>query len=431
MSKPLLITIVLAGTLVGAALLLVLANVGTAWQASERLQAKVADLTAAGEPVTFSDLARGETLPADNALAPLIERQAAIEAIDKQLGSLNEDDSLAFDEGRLTPGVQALLDKVLTEHGETLAAIERAATCPKFDPAPPLDEGVDAFEAQVDGCLELSRQAIRVLNARTLWLLANDRADEAAQTTLVMFRLADLVDQGETVVCFLCAIAGRTQAVRRAEQALRTAKVSPRTRSALTSYLDTCDNAAAFRRALAVDRVEGYERCLEAYEQYCAGRINLVFLESSVLNQARQLLEFYDEPLKWGRRRYAGVASATEITNPPEGLLLSVWLPPLKPIMDALSRNRALVRCLTVLSAVQKRGDDGAEQLNVEELGLPNDVVTDPFNGGKLQLNKLPGGWLVYSVGANLQDDGGRLAEFVDVGVGPDEAWAEPAAVEP
>ena len=55
---------------------------------------------------------------------------------------------------------------------------------------------------------------------------------------------------------------------------------------------------------------------------------------------------------------------------------------------------------------------------------LPVETTTDPFNGEPLRVKKMPKGWLVYSVGPNLQDDGGKLGDVDhgDIGVGPPPA---------
>ncbi len=55
----------------------------------------------------------------------------------------------------------------------------------------------------------------------------------------------------------------------------------------------------------------------------------------------------------------------------------------------------------------------------LSELGLPAEATIDPFNGEPLHVKRLPQGWLVYSVGRNLQDDGGKLDDNSDIGVGP------------
>jgi len=40
-------------------------------------------------------------------------------------------------------------------------------------------------------------------------------------------------------------------------------------------------------------------------------------------------------------------------------------------------------------------------------------------------LKKLSDGWLIYAVGKNLKDDGGKLADLEDVGLGPPSAAEE------
>ena len=54
---------------------------------------------------------------------------------------------------------------------------------------------------------------------------------------------------------------------------------------------------------------------------------------------------------------------------------------------------------------------------------------TDPYTGESLHVKKTPQGWLVYSVGRNLKDDGGKVEDPTngDVGVGPPPAAAKPA----
>jgi hypothetical protein len=78
---------------------------------------------------------------------------------------------------------------------------------------------------------------------------------------------------------------------------------------------------------------------------------------------------------------------------------------------------------LRVLNALQTHVPAGSETIpKLSELGLPIETTVDPFNGQPLIVKKLPNGWLVYSVGENLQDDGGKITSadlYLDVGVGP------------
>ena len=77
-------------------------------------------------------------------------------------------------------------------------------------------------------------------------------------------------------------------------------------------------------------------------------------------------------------------------------------------------------RCLRVLNAIQARSANGNELVpKLNELGLPSEATIDPFNGEPLHVKKLPEGWMVYSVGPDLKDDGGILDGKTDVGAGP------------
>jgi hypothetical protein len=88
----------------------------------------------------------------------------------------------------------------------------------------------------------------------------------------------------------------------------------------------------------------------------------------------------------------------------------------------------ARVRSLRVLDAIQAHVPAaGKEVPKLSELGLPVEATTDPFNGEPLHVKRTPQGWLVYSVGKNLRDDGGKLDDDSDVGVGPLIPAARPA----
>ena len=82
-----------------------------------------------------------------------------------------------------------------------------------------------------------------------------------------------------------------------------------------------------------------------------------------------------------------------------------------------------------MLNALQTHVPAGSKEVpKLSELGLPAETTTDPFNGEPLHVKKLPQGWLVYSVGRNFKDDGGKLDDSVngDVGVGPPTAEKKP-----
>ena len=85
-----------------------------------------------------------------------------------------------------------------------------------------------------------------------------------------------------------------------------------------------------------------------------------------------------------------------------------------------LEQDRAMVRALRVLNVLQlKAQPDAKEPPKLSELGLPQEVTIDPFDGKPLRVKKVRQGWLIYSVGKNLADDGGDIESYADVGIGP------------
>jgi hypothetical protein len=92
---------------------------------------------------------------------------------------------------------------------------------------------------------------------------------------------------------------------------------------------------------------------------------------------------------------------------------------------EAETRLTAQLRCLQILNVLTQRVSDNPDSsANLTDLGLPADATTDPYNGKPLIVRREPNGWLIYSVGQNGQDDGGRIHDsapggYLDVGLGP------------
>ncbi len=97
-------------------------------------------------------------------------------------------------------------------------------------------------------------------------------------------------------------------------------------------------------------------------------------------------------------------------------------------LFNCMTRTCARSRSLRVLNALQTHvPTTGHEVPKLSELGLPAQATIDPYTGEPLHVKKTPQGWVVYSVGKNLKDDGGKLdeSETGDVGVGPRPPEAE------
>ena len=59
-----------------------------------------------------------------------------------------------------------------------------------------------------------------------------------------------------------------------------------------------------------------------------------------------------------------------------------------------------------------------ADSVDLRKLGLPADATIDPFTEQPLFIRKTELGWLIYSVGFDLKDNGGDVDQR-DVGIAP------------
>jgi len=102
------------------------------------------------------------------------------------------------------------------------------------------------------------------------------------------------------------------------------------------------------------------------------------------------------------------------------GTLTKLVFPALHATRDAVDRTRANIRCLRVLNAWLAYSEaHGAAPKTLVELGLDGEALVDPYNGKPLVDRETPEGLIVYSVGADGNDDGGTSEGMKDVVAGP------------
>jgi hypothetical protein len=178
------------------------------------------------------------------------------------------------------------------------------------------------------------------------------------------------------------------------------------------SRLAGIENLIAYVHALKTERVFA----IESFGSF-PWPTRLAFI-----NDECDYLDLISEQLDFASRSYSDLAAAglERKYQGRIGTLSQLVLPALLQCRKANERKKAQMRCLRVLNAVHRRADQGDQaESKLADLGLPPDASIDPFTGTPLRLQKTTEGWLVYSTGENLQDDGGDLSEHRDIGVGP------------
>lgn len=407
------------------------------WRASSRLEAKLAELRAAGQPVMLADLARPPIPPEDNAFTFLKRAEEGISAVDKEVNAAEEAEEKARqervkageepaaensdDDAPPTPIVLAAMRAALAAYPDAVRNIDRASECSDFDAQIDTNTEAGIYSGNMLPMFSVIRGAVRVLSYQGKVQLADGHPDDALQTALKILRLSRLYDRQSTMVANMISTACCNMGVRLAGAALQAGPISGENHAALDAELAQHDPIAAARFGLRTERAFALEHYLELIARG-------IGWSSVMKNDACDTIELITRAIGSlssgdnGSEIDAGFSK----TLGHSGTLTSLIEPGLRAYLQTVPRRQASLRALRILNALTARtvaANDAAPGL--DSLGLPAGETTDPFNGAPLHLRKLPEGWLIYSVGANLTDDGGDLVDNKDVGLGPRRAVVE------
>jgi hypothetical protein len=251
-----------------------------------------------------------------------------------------------------------------------------------------------------------SRNVARLLDCRGRYLLSKGQPDEAARNYLVALKLTRLQDQEPTLVVFLVNIACRSIAAYGLNGVLQTSDLSAETHAAIDEELARHDSMQQFVHAIRTERALGIENF-----RSMPGLLGT--LKSSWSNY----MEIIDQQIALGAKSHYELA---DVQNVPSKGITKTFDPALEATREAMNRSRATLRCLRILNQIRAR-NISADSLSADVLGLPQEIMVDPYNGKPLTIRSTTEGWIVYSVGKNGKDDGGKLSDLSDVGVGPPE----------
>ena len=396
--------------------ILLAANAIWVWKTGSRLEEKLAALRADGDPLSLADLAREPIPPEKNAAVFLRRAMSDLEGMEKEWTDVYA--SEGYESGRLSESELKTIRSTLETYPKVVPLLEQAAACPDYDPQVDYTVAPQAFLEEHLDRISDPRSAARVLRARVLLLLSQGEREQALRTCITMFRLCHHFDQEPMVVGYLVSLACRRIAVEATNLVLRAGPLSKDSRQVLEAELALHDGAQAYQHALKTERAYG----LDSFRTM-PGR-NFWLASRALWNDATcYYLDMIDRQVAAVSRPYSELVATTPAPARHRigfRVLADLAEPAMAAGRQAMERTTARIRCLRVLNALQARPEQaGAETPKLSDLGLPADATTDPFTGKPLHLKKLPAGWLVYSVGKDLKDDGGDLSEDRDVGVGP------------
>ncbi len=407
----------------GLVAILLLVNAWFVWSTDARLEKQLEAIRTAGDPLTLADLARKPIPPEQNAAKYLRRVEVDRAAMEKELKPYWEWAD-KHDENALMPAdIQRSVKAVFDAHPRVIPLLQKAAACPEYDEQ--LDYSVPANSFLGTQLLPLVRKckgAARLLQIESQLLALEGNPSEAVRSALAIFRLARHFDRNPTIISYLVAMAVRGTATDSADMALQTGPVSHEVRKSLDAELAVQEGMAGYTWALKSERAFGLDsfRTLPLRNLWFFSRGLWNQQESAYLDamDAYVALTYDRGPYEQTEHIISRIYARIPVRS---GTFAQLVFPAMKATHEAVIRTRAQIRCLRVLNAIQVRVPAGSKEVpKLSELGLPAEATTDPFNGEPLHVKRLPQGWLVYSVGSNLVDDGGKLDDKLsDIGVGP------------
>ena len=399
------------GLLILLAIVLI-ANVVFGWLASQSFERRVAELRSEGEPTSILELEPAAVPPDQDAGLRLSQVVKDAELLFDDVQKIHD-----FDDTEPTPKQLTQLRERLAADEDLFTTIHEASLCPQYRSQIDFTQPYGTFLQGGLNRLNQSRMFARILRYRALVSLADNRPDDAMGTNLDLLRISRLLDNEPMIVGYLISLACRSVAVDMTNRTLRHGPVSPEQREALKTELLRHDGMAGFRDCLRTDRAFG----LDAFRSLSSGWKGLL-LTWTMKRQANLYLDNFEEMLAIADQSWhESTARRAELKGTSaQGTLVQLLWPALDAAWQARDRVRSQLRCLGVLNAMQVHKEStGQDALGIAELDLPEQATTDPFTGKPLILNESDEGWVIYSVGADEVDDGGKIEDFTDFGIGP------------
>lgn len=392
-----------------------------------RLEARLDAIRKAGDPVSLADLAAKPIPPDANAGAILEDVAAEVEAVQKGLMAIFP--GTGRPDGPPDADAQGRVAALFRDHPRVIPRLLEAADRPGYVHAYDVSLPSTEFLARFMETIQEKRAANRVLAAWSTLLTAQGRRDEAIATSVAGLKLSHLWSREPLLIGYLVSVATTRNSMLEADRTLQSGPVAEESRRLLDAELARHDDLEGLRHALRTERAFSATASRELARQ-------MIWPRGWLLNNLILLfIDFYDEQLQrteapFPRLAALGPPRTARASWHPMKVLAQILEPAMHGARRAADTQRAAVRVLRVLIALRSLPADAPAPADLTTLGLPAEATIDPFTEKPLIVKKRPDGWLVYSVGPDLVDDGGTFIEARDLGFEPVAREAPPSQAE-
>lgn len=407
---------------IGALLVLLLvAHTIAIWVTGRALERELAARRELGLANTIEELA-GPPIPDGQNAAWYMQRGATwAQAIGQDLNDVVLEHDFSHD--RLSPEHRQRVADLEVAFERMLVPLRQAAELNEYRSLllATREERLDALEELLESH-RTTRLIVWLLHLRALQQLEDDRPGDAFDTVLVMYAVGRHQMHDPTMTSYLVGAAVKMTASPILLRMLAEGSLDDEQRRRLDEELARHDRIEPLRGALQSEIVVGFPAFVDVFGYFPRPLVN--FWKTQYL----RYLTAVDQALTTSARDQQPLSIATSM--PPLGFPVSLMQPAVEAMLEAANRDIANTRCLRVLIALQsylaEHPDPANATPSLDDLGLDADVTRDPFTDEPLRLRRTDDGWLVYSIGADGEDQGGDFEKAKDVGFLLPAAWATP-----
>jgi len=392
-----------------------------------KLQARIDAISAAGYPVTCAELDKWYTIPenAENAAYTIIDAFWCYREWDKTKSEplpLIGQAKLPDRTEPLPEDMKASIAQYIADNNEALALLHKAAAIEHCRYPVDLSSG---FEVQLNHLSKL-RKGMKLLNLEAVWHAENDKSQLASQSVISGFGLAHSLVKEPVFISQLVRIACHGPAISALERAINRIVFTDEQLVEFDRCLVSAEDHSALASAYAGDRCpfldalkkpESLKSVITGHNMPINPLLDLYIAAGLADMDTIYYLDFIDKyieitklPLHQRQKAYDALeARLGSISN--VHILLKNHTPALlRIIMIELRFIAGLYAARTGLAVERYRLAAGKLPETLSDL-VPTyfeTVPKDPYDGNEIRYKKLKTGFVVYSTGEDLSDDGGK-----------------------
>lgn len=420
-----------AKTLIALVLILLVASSLLNYYWGRQIEARLAAIRATGQPTSFADLQSQPVPDRDNA-APIYKQ--AFKAMSKPSARHDIEAVYSILSKSTTPSPTdwAKAKTAISRFDKIIALLEEAQSKPACQfPMYPVMKGMSSQSVERYGALSSERferllrlrEATRLLSAKAILCAREGRTQDVVRYTRSALKVNDAIRKNAMLSDYLVGISIVNFTLPNMRQALSYCEPSE-------SELRQLDNA--FSR---IDMPELYKHALEGERVYFLTQ-NYEFRKAGMpLGRGDTLayLDFVSKHLESTRMNYSAALSKGLVGPraadgiPFYAIFTQILAPVLARAAGARYKCEAEIACgrtFLALRAYKARFGQYPRTLRDLRSGIGWKLPEDPFTGKDLVYKQVGGGFVLYSVGYDLKDNGGTaLQSRSKTELGGDIVW--------